>query len=884
MNIKIKMILVLLILTSLVLVPASSNTKDPILSGKVRVELFNKHTAMKAASPFRDLPWTYIGPTNISGRCTDVEAISPRGKQYTIWIGAATGGVWKSTNEGTTFEPVFDGMPTASIGDIAIDPKNPDVVWVGTGEANIFRSSNAGCGVFKTIDGGKTWKNMGLENTHTIPRIRIHPENTDIVYVATNGHEWTSNTERGLYKTIDGGKTWEKILYLDPFTGVNDLVLDPQQPDTVYCTTWQRVRLKWNDPRTYKNHKNNGIWKSIDGGMNWKKINQGLPVPHERGRIGIDIALSNPRVLYAYVDHYGISRKAKPGQTDSYGRPKKDIIKGASVFRTDNGGENWIQVSGLSKRMKSYMERHSATYGWVFGQIRVDPLNENRVYTMGLFLNVSDDGGKTFRVLRGIHLDQHGLWIDPNNSDYLLDVQDGGFAISYDRGKTWKIPIKELPLAQFYNVAFDMEVPFRVYGSIQDHHSFYGKVDLSRGRKYIRPVEFTNTLGAEGSSHAIDTRDNTIYASIFYGILERQKVGSRKSKRLLPDPLPGEPILRGQWVAPTILSPHNPDIVYHGMQFVMMSRDRGNTWKKISPDLSYNDPGKRGDINYQTLTSISESPNRFGLIYAGTDDGRIWRTMNGGKKWVEIRNGNVPVKWVSRLVASAFDLGTVYLTQTGRRDDDFQVYIWKSTDFGNTWTDISGNIPVGPVNVIREDLKDKNRLYVGTDAGVYFSKDGGKKWEVLGDLPFVYVHDLAIHPRDNIIVIATHGRGMWVFDALRIDRPRKQESAAVPAVSAEHAKLLVGNWLVDSDAGYSFVLKFSAEQNILAGKLSFEWGEADLTQIRFDGKKLTFEVALSMEEQVVRFQSETTIEGEKITGTITSPWGKSNITGEKEKK
>jgi photosystem II stability/assembly factor-like uncharacterized protein/tetratricopeptide (TPR) repeat protein len=852
--------------------------------------MFKKHTAMKAASPYKGLAWKYIGPTNISGRCTDVEGISPRGKQYTIWIGSATGGVWKSTNEGTTFEPVFDEMPSASIGDIAIDPKNPDVVWVGTGEANIFRSSNAGCGIFKTTDGGKTWELMGLENTHTIPRIRVHPQNTDIVYVAAGGHEWTANEERGLYKTTDGGKNWAKnwakVLFIDKYTGVNDLVLDPLNPDAVYCTTWQRMRLKWNDPRTYKDHKNNGIWKSTDGGQTWQKINRGLPLPHHRGRIGIDIAQSNPKVLYAYIDNYEIASKAKPGQKDSYGRPRKDVIKGATVYRTDNGGENWTQVSGLTKRMKKFMERHSATYGWVFAQIRVDPMNENRVYTMGLFLNVSDDGGKTFKILRGMHLDQHGLWIDPNNPDYLLDVQDGGLAISYDRGKNWKIPIKELPLAQFYNVAFDMATPFRVYGSIQDHHSYYGEVDLSRGRDYIRAVEFANTLGAEGSSHAVDSRDYTIYASQFYGILARQKIDSKERKYLLPEPLPDETSLRGQWVAPTILSPHNPDIVYHGMQFVMMSRDKGNTWEKISPDLSYNDPNKQGDISYQTITSISESPKRFGLIYAGTDDGRIWRTMNCGKNWQEIRSGKVPVKWVSRLVASQYELGTVYLTQTGRRDDDFQVYVWKSTDFGKTWDDISGNIPVGPVNVIREDPKDKKKLYVGTDAGVYISKDGGTKWEVLGNLPFAYVHDLAIHPRDYTIIIATHGRGMWVLDAQLIDKPEKDRkgSLARPGVPAKYINILLGDWTAEAGQRFSFVIKFFKEKDAIAGKLSFDMGEAPMSDIQFDGKTLAFKAKFEMGGRVMKIEAQAQIDGNRISGTVSSPMGKAPFKGEKEVK
>ena len=283
MRSKVMIVFLLTVLLSFSINSATeSKIKQPVLSGKEKVEMFKKHTKMKTSSIYSKIKWQYIGPTNISGRCTDVEAVSPRGKQYTIWVGSATGGVWKTTNEGTTFIPVFDDMPSASIGDIAIDPKNPDIVWVGTGEANIFRSSNAGCGVFKTNDGGKTWENMGLENTHTIPRIRVHPQNSNIVYVAANGHEWTSNSERGLYKTIDGGKTWAKILYIDKFTGVNDLVIDPKAPDTVYCTTWQRIRLKWNDPRTYKTHKNNGVWKTTDGGKNWKKINKGLPVPHER--------------------------------------------------------------------------------------------------------------------------------------------------------------------------------------------------------------------------------------------------------------------------------------------------------------------------------------------------------------------------------------------------------------------------------------------------------------------------------------------------------------------------------------------------------------------------------------------------------------------------
>ena len=756
----------------------AAQTKSPLLKGEERIALSVRQTEMMQNSPYKDLRWQYIGPSNISGRCTDVEAISPRGTNYTIWVGSATGGLWKSVNEGTTFVPVFDGMPTASIGDIAINPKDPDEVWVGTGEANIFRSSNAGCGVFKTADGGKTWNLTGLENTFTIGRIRVNPQNPDIVYVAATGHEWTANSDRGLYKTSDGGTTWEKVLYVDQNTGACDVVLDPRNPDIVYCSTWERIRLKWNDPRTYENTKNNGIWKSTDGGKNWKKINEGLPEAASRGRIGVDISISNPEILYAYVDNYEIAYKAKPGELDSYGRQKTDVIKGATIYRTNDAGSEWTQVSGLTPEQKTFMERHSATYGWVFGQIRVDPTDENTIYTMGLMLNQSTDGGKTFRSLRGPHADHHGLWIDPVNPNYLLNVQDGGLGISYDKGKTWKFPIEELPLAQFYNVGYDFSTPFRVFGSIQDHHSFYGPVDLSRGRDRVPVQDFRNILGAEGSTHAISPDDNnTIYASRFYGILSRAEVNTYpESKDLLPNQLPGEPALRGEWVAPTLISPHNSSIIYHGMQYVLMSKDKGDTWEKISPDLSYNDPKKMGDINYQTISVLDESPLRFGLLYAGTDDGRIWRTKDGGKIWTEIRNSGVPQKFVSRIIPSQYEIGTVYMTQTGRRDDDFQVYIWKSTDFGDTWKDISGNIPVGPVNVIREDPVNPDILYAGTDGTVYVTKDGGNKWDVLGSLPFSYVHDLAIHPRDNMIIIATHGRGIWVMDANQVNEKERRRT------------------------------------------------------------------------------------------------------------
>ena len=752
----------------------SAQVKQPVLTGAEKLEMYAEHEKMRETSNFSGLHWQYIGPVNISGRCTDVEAVGPRGKNYTIWVASASGGVWKSVNEGVTFEPVFEHQGTSTIGDVAVTPSDPEVVWVGTGEANIFRSSNPGCGVWKTTDGGETWEHMGLEETFTISRILVHPSDPDVVYVASSGHEWTQNDQRGLYKTTDGGKSWEKILYKGPEAGVNDIVMDPRDPGVIYATTWQRTRLKWNDPRTYENHRNNGVWKTNDGGKSWKRLTDGLPPSKYMGRTGIDVARSNPDVVYAFVDDYEIAFRAGEGELDAYGRPKKDVIKGATLYRSEDAGATWRQVSGLTEETKKYMSGHSGTYGWVFGQMRVDPNDEDRVYTLGLWINVSTDAGATFEPILGkIHADQHGMWIDPDNSNYILAAHDGGISVSYDRGENWRSLIPELPLAQFYNVAYDMHEPFRVYGSIQDHHSFFTEVDLSDGRDKVEPTEWEYTLGAEGSSQAVDPRDNnTIYASLFYGKLAKASVEDYPDDMewVLPHTFPEEPAFRGQWMAPTLLSSHNPDIVYHGVQYILRSRDQAGTWERISPDLTSNDPDKQGDISYQTISALDESVFNPDLLYAGTDDGRLWRTKDGGGSWEDIRKTPLPIRWVSRIVASRHDFGTVYVTQTGRRDDDAAVYVWRSTDFGESWEDISSDIPAGPVNVIREDPGSDSILYVGTDVGVYVSKNMGESWEVLGDLPCTYVHDLAIHPRDNMLIVATHGRGMFVLDAHPVNR------------------------------------------------------------------------------------------------------------------
>lgn len=728
---------------------------------ELRLEWYKNHELLKKRSLVKNLPFQFLGPLNTSGRMTDVTVVTPKGKNYTIYIAGASGGIWKTENEGVSWEPIFEQALSTAIGDIALAPTDQNIIWAGTGEANIFRSSQAGAGIFKSLDGGKTWKHMGLTDTNTIARIIIHPENPDIVYVAASGHEWTNNKARGVYKTLDGGKTWKKIKYINDQTGAIDLIMNPDHPETLYAAFWQRIRKKWNDPRNEKDYTGSGIFKTIDAGATWIPINKGLPEAKLRGRIGIDLCLTKPNVLYAFVDNYEVIGEWEDA-TDSYGRPKGGKIKGATVYRSDNAGKEWRQVS----KTDDYMAGLSSTYGWVFGQMRVDPNDENTIYVMGLALNVSNDGGKSFKRIGNMHGDHHGLWIDPDNSNYMVNVNDGGIAISYDKGKNWRMFYHNLPLVQFFNVNYDLAEPFYVYGSIQDHGSRRGKVDLSNGRHNIPALDWENAPGGEGCSHDIDPTDpNIVYSAGFYGNLQRTDMKTGKTKTIVPKPKKDQEKYRGQWIAPFILSPHNHKVIYHGMNYLFKSEDMGETWKKISPDLTYNDPNKKGDIPYQTIFSISESPLKKGLIYVGTDDGKLHKTQDDGVKWKLITTGLAYKKWISQVTASKYHEGTVYVVQNGKRNDDFKAYVFRSVDFGKKWKNITNNIPCGPVNSIIEDPKNENVLYVGTDYGVYVSLNQGETWHVLSNnFPTTYVHDLVVQPKTDILIAATHGRGMYALD------------------------------------------------------------------------------------------------------------------------
>ncbi len=726
-----------------------------------RNEAWEQHIKLQEESIFKDLQWRCVGPAYCGGR---IETIAcPAGYTSTIYVGAGAGNLWKSENNGTTWEPIFENESTFAIGAVAVAPTDPNVVWVGTGEVLMARSSYAGTGVFKSVDGGASWRNMGLADTYHIARVLIDPRDPETVYVAAIGHNYTQNEQRGLFKTTDGGKTWNKTLYVSEQTGCIEVVMDPRDSQTLYAVMWERDRKAWNNVVA---GAESGVYRSRDGGETWKRLAGGLPSGEHVGRIGLAIAPSRPDVVYALVDNH-------------LPRPNGKRRISGEVYRSENGGESWA---------KAHEEPLPTAIGYDFCLIRVSPDNENQIYVLGNYLLMSQDGGKTYTRNQGqivnlrphgsrvIHLDHHDMWIDPLNPDRLLSGTDGGLYMSYDRGKTW-LRVNNFAIAEVYAVSVDMAEPYNIYIGTQDNAAMLGPGNYTVSDDGIEPwrhIYLDPWGGGDSYFTWVDPVDNDIiYYEHQFGDMRRKNMRTGQSKSIRPRPEEGEPPLRFNWMTPFFTSHHDPATLYCGTNKLFKSIDRGDHWECISPDLSTQPgPDRQGNVPFGTITTVSESPLKQGLIYVGTDDGNLHVTSDDGATWTRIAQG-LPDKWVSRVRASQHELGTVYTSFTGYRDDDFEAYFYASDDFGRKWKSIKNNLPSESVNVVIEDPRTKNILYVGTDLGVYVSLDRGANWiSLCNGLPTTPVHDLVIHPREHELVIGTHGRGVFVLDVSGIAAPQ----------------------------------------------------------------------------------------------------------------
>jgi photosystem II stability/assembly factor-like uncharacterized protein len=736
---------------------------------------------MLQTSPYKNLEWRLVGPDNRSGRSTDVAGVT--GNPNIIYAAFATGGLWKTEDAGKTWKPIFDKEATQSIGNIALAPSNSNILYVGTGEANIFRASLPGIGMYKSTDAGKTFKHIGLENTGTIARVVVHPKNPNIVYVAASGNEWTYNKDRGVYQTLDGGNTWKNIFpdsYRDESekSGCIDLVMDPSDPNTIYASMWNRIRKRWSDPMP---EDGDYIYKTTDGGKTWKKIVNGLPDTKNTGRIGLAVSHSNPNVLYAFVDDHNKKRDPKPGETDSYERQVQKVVIGGEIFRSNDKGETWQKQAEIH----DFFTPFSGTYGWVFSQIRVDPKDENEVYAFGVSKGVSRDGGKTWKIWnatdttsKNTHGDNHAMWIDEKDPDRMIVGNDGGVSITYNGGVKWDNFFDKLPTTQFYTVTYDMKTPFNVFGAVQDEGTMSGNITNTFGKDpdtALRPWRMAP--GGEGTQIQVDPiNSDIVFSTTYYGRLMRTDMSKGRRdgvKRMAMFDVGRIDSLRGEWLAGILMSRFDHNVIYHGLQHLYKSTDGGETWKMISPDLSYNDKSKMGVYPYliyhQAITSIAEG-DEPGFLVVGTDDGRVWFTANDGANWKEITNNLPKNKHVAKIFTSFTQHPpNLYLALNDRRADNPTPYLYKLSGDGKfQWQLISSNLPSSPVNVIIEDPDVKNVLYCGTDMGVYISKNAGKTWIAInGNIPAsVSVNDMFIHPRDKKLVIGTYGRGVYVLDDL----------------------------------------------------------------------------------------------------------------------
>jgi photosystem II stability/assembly factor-like uncharacterized protein len=698
----------------------------------------------------KQLKFRNIGPANMGGRTVDFAV--PDADTSIIYAAVGPSGLWKSVDSGITWLPSFHKEGTVSVGAVAVSQSHPDIVWVGTGEATARNSVAPGDGVYKSEDGGRTWKKMGLEKTLFVSRIAIDPADPDKVYVAAQGHLWGPNEDRGVYRTTDGGKTWTKTLYVNPTTGAADLAMDPSNSRILYAAMWDYLRL----PYIFRSGgEGSGLYRTTDGGETWKKLTEGLP-PGVTGRIGVGVSRSNPAVVYALIEN-----------------------KSGGLFRSDDKGETWKPA--CDKRTYDRVNFRPFYYS----RLTVDPTNELVLYVYSGSCFVSKDGGKSFEnVFQGAHPDHHAVWVDPRNSRHVISGNDGGIDISWDGGRSI-YGVASRAWAEVYNVAFDMRDPYYVYVGLQDNGNWGGPSN-SRDPSGILNHMWYPAGGGDGFYTQIDPEDwSVVYRNLQMGGIERHNIKTGESVRIRPEAKLGEPPFRFNWNSPITISPHDHNVLYFGGNFLFKSTDRGNSWVKASPDLTTNDPAKMKDSggpitvdntgaeNHCTILTVSESPLKKGVLWVGTDDGLVQVTRDGGANWENVTKNIKGLgpdnNWVTRIEASHFVEGGAYLTVSRHQVDDYKPYIFKTEDFGKTWVSLRGDLPeYGYLHVVREDPENRSLLFAGSEFGLFASFDGGRKWlAVNGEFPTVAVRDIQIHPRERDLVIGTHGRGVWIVDDIR---------------------------------------------------------------------------------------------------------------------
>jgi len=801
----------------------------------------------------KNLPFKNIGPSVMSGRITEI-SVNPNNPTE-FYIGYASGGVWYSNNNGTSFTPILDNSPTQNVGSLTVNWKTK-TIWVGTGEVNASRSSYAGIGLLKSTDQGKTWENMGLTDSHHISSILINPNNSNEIVVSAVGHLYSPNEERGVFKSTDGGKTWNKTLFVNNQSGIIEMQSSPNNFSLMYASSWDKDRKSWN----FKGSgEGSAIYKSTDAGTTWEKVSgkgSGFPTGDGVGRIGI--AIYDKNTVYAIHDNQS-RRKDDSEKKNNEGLTKEDFktmtssellnlkdeklskflksnsfpekytvasvkksvregtvkpidlakyledantllfdtpVIGAEVYKSTDGGKTW------KKTHDGFLDDLYYSYGYYFGKIHVDPSNKDGIYIYGVPILKSKDGGKTFTSISSgnVHADHHDLWINPDMPGHLINGNDGGLNISYDDGENW-IKCNTPSVGQYYTVNVDNEKPYNIYGGLQDNGVWVGPHTNVESENWYQsgnyPFDFI--MGGDGMQVEIDNRNsNIVYTGYQFGNYFRLNRETEEQIYIQPKHELGENPYRFNWQTPILLSPHNQDILYLGGNKLMRSMNQGADWEAISEDLTKG--GKKGNVAYGTLTSISESPFQFGLIYTGSDDGLVQVTKNGGGSWTTISATFPKDLWVSRVIASQHKKERVYVTLNGYRWDDFKPYVYMSDNYGATWNDISSNLPTGSVNVIKEDPKNENLLYLGTDNGVYVSLNRGESWQAFSEgLPNVAFHDLVIQPEANDLVLGTHGRSVYIGNISILQNSKEGKLTISEIEPIHYSSRWGGSWSQWSD-------------------------------------------------------------------------------------